>query len=71
MLGKNSLSRDLNLKTLSSFDALAQAAQRSYGCPIPGRAQSLDSLSWWVAALPMAEVGTGYSLTSLPTQTIL
>ena len=40
-------------------EAVAQAAQRSCECPIPGGAQgqvgwTLGSMSWWGAALPMA-----------------
>ena len=40
-------------------EALVQADQRSCGCPIPGDFKArldgaLGSLTWWVAALPMA-----------------
>ena len=46
-----------------SGEALAQAAQRSCGCPIPGGVQDrvvrldggLGSWIWWVAALPIVE----------------
>jgi len=43
-------------------------------CPIPEGAQGQvgwgpGQLSWWGAALPV--VGTGWSLRSLPTQTVL
>ena len=45
-------------------------------CPIPGGAQGQvgwgpGQLSWWGAALPMAQGGDGWALASLPTQTIL
>jgi len=53
---------------------MEQAAQRSCGCPIPGCTQGqvgwgLGQLSWWGAALPMAEVETRRSLRSLPNKT--
>ena len=32
---------------------------------------ALGSLIWWVAALPMVGVGTGWALSSLPTHAIL
>jgi len=46
------------------------------GCLIPGGAQgqvgwALGSLSWWGSISPWQEVGLGWSLRSLPTQTIL
>jgi len=53
------------------------AAQRSCVCPILGEAQGqvgwgLSSLSWWVAtSLRQEGFGTGWSLGSLPTQTVL
>jgi len=42
-------------------EALAQAAQRSCECPVPGYAQgqALGSLSWWGAALFMARGWNG------------
>ena len=32
---------------------------------------ALSNLGWWEVSLPMAGFGTGWSLRSLPTQTIL
>ena len=59
-----------------SGDALAQAAQRSCGCPIPG---SLEDQAGWAPEQPdllggnqpTAGVGTRWSLRFLPTQAIL
>jgi len=50
--------------------------QETCGCHIPGGAQgqvgwALGSLSWWVAASPWQQVGTGWALRPLPDQTIL
>jgi len=55
---------------------LAQVAQRSCGVPslqvLKARLNgALGRLIWWMAALLMAGIGTGWALGSLPTQTIL
>ena len=58
-------------------EALAQAAQRSCGCPLPGRAQGQAGWSsehpGLVGDVPAhgRGVGTRRSLRSLPTQSIL
>uniref|UniRef100_A0A8B9F2S9 NudC domain-containing protein 3 n=1 Tax=Amazona collaria TaxID=241587 RepID=A0A8B9F2S9_9PSIT len=58
-------------------EALAQGAQRSCGCPIPGSAQGqvghrgLEHPALWKGSLPVAGVGAGAALRSLPTQTPL
>jgi len=57
--------------------ALAQAAQRSCGCLIPGSVQgqldgTLSTLVWWKGSLPMAgRFELDPSIRSLSTQTIL
>jgi len=57
--------------------ALAQAAQRSCGCPLPGRVQGQVGRGFEQPGLvegvpaPGRGVGIGWSLRSLPTQAIL
>ena len=58
-------------------EALAQAAQRSCGCPIPGGAQGQAGWGFGqpgpVGGVPAhgRGVGTGWSVRFLPTQAIL
>ena len=60
-----------------SGEALAQVARRGCGCPIPGSVQG--QVGWGFEQAGLVEgvpahgmgVGTGCSLRSLPTQTIL
>ena len=57
-------------------EALAQAARRNCGAPsLEGLKARLDgalgNLSCWVVSCPCQRVGSGWSLTSYPTQAIL
>jgi len=58
-------------------EALAQAAQRSCGCPLPGRAQGQVGQGWEHPGLGERVPahgrggGTGWSVRCLPTQTVL
>lgn len=53
-------------------EVLAQAAQRSFGCPTSGGIQGLRAAwSWWLATLSTARFGTEWPLRSLPTQTVV
>ena len=55
-----------------SIEALAQVAQRSCGCPVPGRAQGQAGRGFEHPGLVEGVQGVGirWSLTSLPTQSL-